>query len=86
MMLIEGWGTEPYGKRASTHLFILDFVTDVPVIITIITSDAYKSHPIIFIDCIWKTLLTVRSLSYYLVYQMWFDKGKRIFSRSNLKR
>jgi len=83
MMLIVGWGTELYGKRAATHLFILDIVTDVPVVITILITGAYKSDAVIFIDCIWKTLLTVRSLSYYLVYQIWFDKGKRLFTRSS---
>jgi len=69
-------------KKVSTHLFLLDFLADTPVIITIIATGAYQSEPIIFIDCVWKTALIIRSLSYYLVYQLWFDKGKKIFSKT----
>ena len=86
MMSIPGWGTEKDGRKVSTHLFVLDIFTDIPIIIAILSTDAYSEHAIIFIDVLWKTVLTIRSLGYYAVYEIWLQKGERAFTRNFLSR
>ncbi len=105
MICIQGWGTEKNAKNVAMHLFILDIVTDFPLIIAILVEGktflpsffqsvpnekkmyvkmigSYRYHPIIFIDILWKTLSTIRSMSYYMVYYVWLAKGEKKLSKN----
>ena len=82
MMLIETWGTEKNATIVSTHLFFLDLTTDVMVMLAVLIEESYKINGFIMFDIIWKTFSVIRSFSYYLVYQLWLKKGRKVFKRT----
>jgi len=77
MMLIEGWGAERHAVKVALHLFILDLCTNVPIIIVVIATNAYKLSPMIFADTLWKACGFIRSTSYFMVYYVWLRKGSK---------
>ena len=82
MILIESWGTEQNAKIVSTHLFFLDLTTDIMVMLAVLIEGSYTKSGLIMFDIIWKTFSVIRSFSYYLVYQLWLNKGQRVFKRT----
>jgi len=81
MMIIAGWGTEKGAKNVCLHLFILDLCSDLPVVATVLANNTYEDYGIVFFDTVWKTCLLIRSVSYYVVYQLWLGKGKIVYDK-----
>jgi len=82
MMLIEGWGTGENAQTVSTHLFFLDLTTDIMVMLAVLIEESYKINFFIKVDIIWKTCSVIRSFSYYAVYNIWLNKGRKVFKRT----
>merc|ERR1712048_331144 len=82
MMVLAKWGTQKNAKIVSTHLFLLDLVTDLMVILAVLIEESYRIHIVIMLDVVWKTLCVIRSFSYYLVFQLWLEKAQKVMKRT----
>eukprot|EP01083_Nonionella_stella_P087862 244622_1 len=76
MMLCSSWGSKRNALIVSTHVFIVDLLTDGALILVVLREESYRKHPLIEVDVIWKTLIVIRSFSYYLVCQLWLNKRR----------
>eukprot|EP01083_Nonionella_stella_P188528 695128_1 len=67
MMFIKRWGTRKNARKVAIHLLCLDLLTDGPVIVALLATQAYKNNVILWIDLFWKSGLLARSVSSFAV-------------------
>jgi len=64
------FGQGATSKAMNIHLIILDSVTHLPLVLTIIITQGYKIHPFVFIDVAYKLILLLRAYGYHGFYQL----------------
>jgi len=64
------FGQAVTSKAMHIHLIILDSVTHLPLVVTIIVSQEYTLHWFIFVDVAYKLVLLLRAYGYHGFYQL----------------
>jgi len=79
MMTLNKWGVS--ARVVTVHLFFLDLCCDLPIVVLNLSIPEnkynYRHNAAIFIDTLWKTVLLIRSISYYAVYRFWLARGQK---------
>lgn len=64
MILLKNWGSERHHKQVSIHCITLDTITDFPILVTYLITEAYELHPILIVDLFLKVAVLIRSYSF----------------------
>ena len=61
-------------KYIHIHMIILDSFTDLPLVVTIIATEAYDVHWFIFVDIVYKIFMLLRCYAYHGVINLWLKR------------
>ena len=70
MVIIKNWGSSKYLIGVSLHVLILDLFKVLPIVITVLITQAYKDNILLKIDIFWKSGLLIRSIG-FCVINLW---------------
>lgn len=77
MMMIKGWGTYQNGTRVSIQVFVTNILTNLPIIFVIEWNQLYAVYVVVYIDLLIKTFIIIRGTAYYMIFNVWLNRGLR---------
>lgn len=77
MMMMKQWGTKANGTNVSIQVFATNLITNLPIIILIGYEQLYSQFSVVYIDFLLKTCIIIRGTAYYMIFNVWLNRGLR---------
>lgn len=78
MMTMKQWGTKKNATNVSIQVFTTNIMTNLPIIMLIGYTKLYSDYIVIYIDLLLKTIIIIRGTAYYLIFNVWLNRGLRV--------